>query len=315
MSLDDEVSDEVLAAIKSYRPRKVVWNWSRFAPFVRSAVIRACPHNERRGRDLMRAGTYHLDYWVNSQGFELTEELWDLDLARTYLESLTGKRSPRTIAVSGSHLRDLITRVRLLRDEPAWRDIDGRSRSTTPYTLSEIPSLFSWASGRSTARAKRTSHALICLGLGFGLTVTEMLAVRPRDFDDRGEAGIWLSLPNRSLPCDSAYDHDVREMLAAHATEARILRQTSLMEVGSFIGSSKRVVHQIHGTPPNLRRLRTTWLARRVSHLSALVIIMRGYGISHANTLQAALAWIPEPSPTATSTVLRTTHTEGTSND
>lgn len=263
----------------------------------------------------MSAGTYHVDYWVNSEGFELTEELWDLDLARTYLGSLTGKRSPRTIAVTGSHLRTLITRAQLLRDEPPWRDIDGRSRSTAPYTLSEIPSLFSWASGRSTARAKRTSHALLCLGLGFGLTASEMLAVRPCDFDDRGEAGIWLNLPGRALPCDSDYDHDVRKMLAAHATEARILRQKSLTEVGSFIGSSKRVVHPMHGTPPSLRRLRTTWLAHRVTHLSALLTIMRGYGISHTNTLQTALAWIPEPSPTATFTVLRTTHTEGTSND
>jgi integrase len=306
---DGELPPDVMDAIDSYSPRRAIWNWAVLGEFVRDAVYRARPYNARKAKEFMSIGTYHVNYWTDTQGYDLSDELWDLDLAQAYVATLplTG----RTVTQSRMHLRDLIKRLLLERDHPTWGEMDSRSAPMTPYRDTEIAALFSWADGRSTIRAKRISRALLSLGLGYGLTAAEMVAARVADIDDRGDAGVWLTLPDRVIPCDDAFEPDVRRMLADHRHEIRFLPHDKPEDVDNFLGSARHVKPPKAGNRPHLRRLRATWLAHRTSHLSALLAIMRGYGISHANTLQAALQFIPEPDPDYTTAVLRTTNPEG----
>lgn len=301
-----ELPAEVQRTINTYSPGRSVWVWDQIRPFVRDAVFRACPYNERKAREFMMGGSHHVHYWVNEQGYELSHELWDLDLASTYIASLTTV-APRTRYLYGGHLRDLINRLHRNRRYPERGRLGEPSEPIVPYSADEIPALFSWAAGRSTVRAKRLSHALVTLGLAYGLTVTEMLSITPDHLEDRGADGIWITLSNRELPSDEDYDEDVRRMVHEHRSEARFLPQSTTEEVTSFLGSASRVVHAPPGRRPLPRRLRATWLAKRTTHLAALTAVMRGYGISHTNTLQTALPWFPElPDPEALN-VLRST--------
>lgn len=296
----------VLRTIDGYSPGRSIWTWPQIGPFVRHAVTRACPYNERKAREFMMGGTHHVNYWVGAQGYELTDELWDLDLAANYVASLTNV-APRTRYLYGGHLRDLINRLHRDQSHPERGRLGNPSEPLIPYRADEVPGLFSWAAGRSTVRAKRLSHALVTLGLAYGVTVTDMLTITPAHLTDLGGDGILLTLPDRALPSDEDYDDDVRQMIADHRTERRFLPQETPEEVNSFLGSARRVVHAPPGRRPLPRRLRATWLARRSTHLDALTTVMRGYGISHTNTLQTALPWFPELPEAPAADVLRTT--------
>ncbi|UWD79219.1 hypothetical protein [Curtobacterium flaccumfaciens] len=252
----------------------------------------------------MAVATRHVFHHTEVEGLELTDELWDLDLADTFIHATRGNQTDRTVALRRSHLRDLIRRIWLDYDDPQWGRLASRSQPSAPYTNLERAHLFSAARARSTLRTKRLSHVVLTLGLGYGLNGPEMLAVTADDFDDRGADGIWLTVAGRSLPADEDLEDEVRDMLTEHAQTLQLLPYDSLTELDNFVASSRRV-RNLPSTP-DLKRLRATWLARRATHLSALLAVMRGYGIGHTNTLQAALPLIPEPDTQLSKTVLRT---------
>lgn len=326
-----ERAEDIDAAIESFAPRRAIWSWDfELGDFVRASVRKARPYNDRKAREMMSNGARHTFHAHRTLGYDLDADIWDTSLADVFLDTLSSDLTPRRIGQMRSSLHDLIRRYHAATDSVVWGELNARSIPNAPYTDGEIARMFSWARTRSRPESARIGHTVITLGLGFGLQSHEMLYARTDDFKDFGTDGILLTLqhpdtathllsqPNRSIWCDSAMEEDLRRILNARGPGAPLLERRTTTSLSHHLTLQRM---RFQGTDsdalvPNILKLRATWLARRGSHLSGLVALMRSYGIAHTNTLQTLLPHLPDPEPDETKTLLRTVRTtpKGTTN-
>lgn len=247
----------------------------------------------------------YVDWAIIEQGFALDESLADFGLVDAFLSQWADGRSPRTLASTGRQLRDFMRRYADVRE----RLSEGEhyvTRARAPYSDAEIAALFSWATQRSTAHSRYTATLVVTLGLGFGLTPDEMASVRRSDFVDHARDGVTLDINGRTIWCDADCEMRLRSLLADVTPSRLLLTQRTGRTLVSSVNSLKTASRSPAINHPNFRRLRTTWFARRATHLQLLRPLMRAYGISHLNTLQTLLDYIPDADPRLTRDLHRT---------
>jgi len=305
VSPNDESYGAIACAITTFDPRRDVRSWTVIAPFVRQWVLEAQPDNVRKAVEFMSIGTRLADWWVTHQGMPLSDEMIDPRVGNAFLTYWSDGRHERTVSASGRQLHDLIARTRpghssLQRGRPF------RSKPNAPYTGSEIDRVIAWAQQRPTARTRRDSLMMIYLALGFGITSTEMTGLPLEAVQDHAESGLQLTLQDRRIWCDTEFEQPLRRLFAASQPSPTLIRQTNARTVGDFLKAARRTRSNPNTLLPDLNRLRVTWFVRRASHFSGLLTTMRAYGISHTNTLQSVLAYVPELTTEEAKTLLRT---------
>lgn len=255
--------------------------------------------------EFMSIGTRLADWWVTQQGMPLTIDMIDPRVGEAFLSHWRDGRQDRTVSAGGRQLHDLIARTRDVQTGMR-RGRPFRSKPNAPYTNAEIDRVVGWAQQRPTERTRRDSLMMIYLALGFGITSTQMTGLPREAVQDEGDRGLRLTLPDRLIWCDADFEQPLRRLLAVPSESPTLIRQTSAQTVADFLSAARRTRTNPNSLIPDLGRLRVTWFVRRASHFSGLLTAMRAYGITHTNTLQSVLAYVPEPTTEDAKKLLQT---------
>ena len=168
-----------------------------------------------------------------------------------------------------------------------------RSRAKPPYTPAEVEALLVLAGAQPTEGRRQRLTALLCLGLGAGLTAADMRHVRGTHVQRR-HGGVVVVVEGRSarvVPVLTDYHH-------------RLLAAAAFAQEGYIIGGrspdrhniTNRLVASVAGGADlpriELGRLRASWLATCAAALG-LPAFFAAAGISHSQHVGDVVARLP----------------------
>ncbi|MCT1394648.1 hypothetical protein M4D51_02800 [Microbacterium sp. p3-SID338] len=194
-------------------------------------------------------------------------------------------------------------RTRLIRLSEQFSDPDGRrlalsalpaSNPARPYEPRHIAQLMSWATTRTTPKMRASAVNLLALGLGAGLSTSEIANLRRGDVHLDAGATV-LSIAEGRPRTVVMLQQWADELLLDDAvrTERYIFRPdrqgTWRNVVSNFVSSVPREVR------PQPQRLRATWI---VSHLNAgtnVLTLMRAAGVDSLEAFTRYIRFVAEP--------------------
>jgi hypothetical protein len=166
-----------------------------------------------------------------------------------------------------------------------------------PYAGSHLAAIRSWINGLCSAYQRRCATALICLGVGCGLTSSEIGGMRGRDARILPSGTVVVDPPGsqRIIACRREFEAD----LAALATTAR---------TDQFLFAPERTVEKpVHlisnivdrmrlsrGVPRlDTRRARSTWIVSLLRDHVPHDVIAKAAGLSSTEALARYMRWVP----------------------
>lgn len=164
-------------------------------------------------------------------------------------------------------------RIRKLRPLPP-------SDPTRPYTRSEVAQLQLWAANESTAARVSNASVLLALGLGAGLTASEIGNARVRDLqeDDFGVIVHVIGDRERDVPIWFTWEEALRERMKSLAPDRFVFRENHRKFypnlVSNFVARSN-----IIGPLPQTQRMRTTWVVGHLERGTPVRVLMRAAGV------------------------------------
>lgn len=164
-----------------------------------------------------------------------------------------------------------------------------------PYTASEIAQLRSWALGQNTTLRRRDGQTLLALGLGAGLSASEMrdLRVGAIHVDDEGVLVSVSGKRSRIVPVLAAWEQPLRDLRtqapASHLAFGNERTQpTSRNAITNFVGRTKGV-----GLKPQSQRLRSTWIVTHLLHGTRVDYLSAASGLATTEMLDRFSMFLP----------------------
>lgn len=298
------VDQRVAGVIANYQPRLDQRSWDRLAIFVRAWVLSANPETTRKAKEFMIVATRYAHHCLEQLGIPPGQDLIYVRLADQFLSARRSDITAHSLAMSRSHLYDLIRRTDPhLNPVPATPNL---RRSSEPYTTDDVSRIFAWARHRETQATTSDSLAIVTLGLGFGLIGAHTVGLTPGNFLDLGDQGILFDPDGRMMWCDESVEAPLRELLITCPRDRTLLRQQDAQQIKSFLNAARPLLRGFDTFVPSLLRLRSTWLSGRLTHLAPLLTVVNALGITHLSTLQPHMANLPRLPDEEARTVLRT---------
>ena len=154
------------------------------------------------------------------------------------------------------------------------------STACAPYTEDEVAELRSWAR-MSTGARRKSALALVALGVGAGLSASEVTAVRKSDIDKQGNE-IVVNVHGsraRSVRVEGTCAEDL-------AIALRAIQPNDWVFCSGRTAAGKNLVTnfvartQTDGISPNSQRMRATWIVGHLNRGTAVVELMRAAGVA-----------------------------------
>jgi integrase len=264
-----------------YTPAIKIESWARTRAFVTKAVAKCSGKTPYSDGDLSQS-TSRLAAWMLEQGDlpltnrvafnPVTIERFIADGLPNYAPASRGNRRSILLRMSETLLGDKAPRVRLAPLPP--------STACAPYTEDEVAELRSWAR-MSTGARRKSALALVALGVGAGLSASEVTAVRKSDIEKQGNE-IVVNIHGsraRSVRVDGTDAEDL--MLALRGLEA-----TDWVFCSGRTAAGKNLVTnfvartETDGISPNSQRMRATWIVGHLNRGTAVIVLMRTAGVA-----------------------------------
>lgn len=258
---DAFVVADAAMVIRRFDPNKVAPDvWAVIGPLVRDAVAVTKPRDAADARELLTR-TAALAAWAFEQGIELlpAEVFAPHTLDRFVVEGVR-----HLAAGSQSNYRSVLHRVAAAVLGPIVyppRVVLELSPRLQPYSKQEVTALMGWSRGLPTPRMTNGVQTLLALGLGAGLTSSE-ITVAHSAWVHETPAGLSIEVETprrRTVPVRPAWETAV--MAATERAAGRLLflpgRTTrNAKQLSRFTESLPR-----HDAPKlSARRLRSTWI-------------------------------------------------------
>ncbi|UXN26548.1 hypothetical protein N8D74_06620 [Curtobacterium flaccumfaciens] len=307
-----EVGDEVVACIAGYRPARQIRTWALIADFVRHVVLTISPETPGIAQRYLALVAAFVNWCVLIDGSAPDDALLTDARVRAFFKEWAKTRSATWVAASRLRFDDIMQRYHDRNDLAARTGGPHAPRPSPPYTESEVARIFSWARSRSHPQTRRKATAISVLGFGFGLRAVDMVSTTRASLIDHGVDGISISLPDRLIWCDLAYEEDLRELVLQYREDETFLPYPTARDITVFL-TNIRSRARAGVLIPTVNRMRATWFCRRASHFPALTEIMRSYGIAHGAALEPLIPFLPTVTASEAQHVLRTTTHERTS--
>ncbi|MFF2388967.1 tyrosine-type recombinase/integrase [Agromyces sp. NPDC058104] len=234
--------------------------WPNVRDFVVGSVVNYGPDNVRTARtDLKHLTEYSVWLWQKA-GLSLTDEVaFDEANIRRWLRAELRAETPNqqyTTEITLERYRSISTGT------PRRRIVAPKNRHRAEiYSQRDLTRMISQVNARPTLRGRRDGSALLALGAGAGLTVTEMLDARLGDITER-EGVLLVDVRGeraRTVPVRQAWR---TTLLAAigHRTDAE---EYLAWENRTRTETLRQGIGQLSAHPPqpNAQILRATWVA------------------------------------------------------
>jgi integrase len=268
--------------LANYSPAIAPHIWAQLQDFVVDAVV------DVRGR------TPYSDLDLALIASRLTLWAWEtagmnLDRGQIFSRSTIG----RFIAVGlpgyndagRGNLRSQLLRMSevLLSDRRSPRTLEalGPAHPSRPYTPKDLISLRSWADGHSTSARRANAEVLLALGLGAGLSASEIGDLRVRDIIVN-ERGVDLTVGGtraRVVPVVRAWEGALRSRVVQLDGDRFAFRENHTVAYDNLISNfvDRSIVR---GPRPETQRMRATWIVHHLSNCAPVTVLMRAAGVS-----------------------------------
>ena len=216
-----------------------------------------------------------------------------------YVATQVGHRNPRGRAAVRTVLRSVGRNctVKAGWDRPTPR-LDTGLRVMPPYTPAEVREYWNAALAQSTGRRRHVIGTILTLGLGAGLTNTEMFELRTSQVLDHPlhDGLLVLALVDRLVPVRAELS-DMLRLLCDAQPEGRLIGGRA-----EQVNNYKQLTQMVQNlTIPtslpalSLRRLRTTWIVQCLVGGSNPSEVCHAAGISvdFASTITRYLPYVP----------------------
>lgn len=252
------------------------------------------PHVSYKQQDLLRSTT-HLAHWAVHRGLTLEHASVFTEEA---IDGFIREGLPQYSDASRGNVRAQLRRVREALQHggsPARPERLTAAEPLAPYSLGEQRQFTQWAERQKTAEFRRDARTILALGLGAGLSASEIGEVRGTDVIIDG-AGVQVRVEGvRPRTVQVLRRQEARIRKAAQAVEP----SQHLIRPGR-VGTAKNLVSNIveRGVAgdlgPRTQRMRTTWL---VHHLNAgvhVAVLMEAAGLESLKGLTRYLSYVTE---------------------
>lgn len=272
---------------------------------VKETVAAIMRRSHVRGEDSFAKHITHvaaLAAWANGDGRAVTvQALMDFTVIDDYIREGTPSLNDKSRDNRRSRLRKLAEHVNPGAAAPSRPPSTGYVPIKAPYTAREEAAIVRLATTQPTPTMRRQLCAIVGLGLGAGLDSSDLRYLRVRDIDDRGEAGIVVTIPGkrgRVVFVRRDFERLVRAGIAGQRPGALVIGvKGDRRNIAGKIVEKATVI----GDAPKLEqsRLRSTWLLWLLQQPVPLPVVMRAAGLTTARTLIDLVAHIPETDPSA----------------
>jgi len=154
-----------------------------------------------------------------------------------------------------------------------------RSEPNPPYTDKEVHDIWQWAQVKNNGKRTQMKRLIVACGLGAGLTASEAGHLRYGDIEI-DDLGVQLHLPERTVPVLAEWDAALRDSRADSHRSGEFLIYPRSTRRNDIVSKSLKTIGTLSGVqPPNMRRMRTTWIVGHLENHVPDVAICEAAGI------------------------------------
>ena len=282
-----------------YEPRVLTPAWFEARPFIVSVLTRVDGKTPYSSTELGFALT-RLTEWALTRVFIDLEE--DLLFRRDVLDRFISFGCSDLAAGVRGNMRSQLLRVAELLLEPDLAQVRmtalSRSNPSAPYSYREIVKMFSWAAAQRTPGRNADAHALIHLGLGAGLSASEIGNCVAGDVRTSAP-GVAISVRGeraRVVPVVEEWESGIAERAAELGPDVFLFRPNHVAHypnlVSNFVSKGHTSEHA-----PQTQRLRATWIVRHLNAGTPMAPLMRAAGVESLEAMTRFMQFVDEPDP------------------
>lgn len=291
------VVDKVALTITSYTPDLPGEHWAEIAPFVRQAVS-ACEQKTPYSAGELLAASARLVHWCwQSAGLPLER---DVVFRREVIAEYIAHGCPQMSRASAGNRRSQLLRMSELLLGPAHQVTRLAPMPppdpTTPYTAAEVIALRSWADGQKTTYRQVNCHVLLGLGLGAGLSATEINDVEARHVHVDADGVLIEVVGSRARVVQVLAEWEpvlVQVASAAMRPDLFLFRpareKTHRNLIGNFV--DKTSPGRVRATA---QRMRSTWIVTHLGAGTPVKALVEAAGVDSLEALTRFLRFVPE---------------------
>lgn len=285
------------AVIAKYTPDLPADEWAIIAEFVRAAVTDCDCRTPYTARDLLIASSRHVHWCVFTAGLPLdTAVVFHRDTIAEY----AAFGCPQMALGSVGNMRSRLLRMSELLLPPAARTSRlvalPASPPKAPYADRDRVALRSWATGQATQYKVVNCHVLLALGMGAGLSSTEVGDVRAGHLhcDADGVLVEVVGKRARFVPVLAEWEPVLMDVAAAamrpdlYAFMPRRGKNSRNL-VPNFVDKSN-----IGRVRPSLQRMRVTWIVTHLAAGSPAKALVAAAGVDSLEALTRYLRFVPD---------------------
>ena len=278
------------SATYRYRPVMRDEYWTHIRVFVETAVRTAAPNTTYSEKQLYPP-TARLALWAwQTASLPLKA---DVIFSPPVIDRFTSQGMPQYTKAGRNTMRSRLRRMAdvLLGDErePDRERPMGNSDAVRPYSQAEIAALYSWANGQPDGERYSSAMTLLALGLGAGLTGSEIARLKIGDIhvDDEGVVVQVGGTRPREVPVLREWEGMLVERVAGREAGSWAFREGqeggNRNLVTDFAARSRGEVDL------QARRMRTTWIVRQLDQRAPLLPLLEASGLQSPEALERFL--------------------------
>jgi integrase len=279
--------------------------WSQVRDFVLPVVEEALPHTPYSRRELLFAVS-RLAVWARTPiGPALPR---DAVLARITIDRFAQQGLPEFAPASRANVRAQLLRVAeaLLDPRRAGTRLRplGAADPTAPYERADVVALLSWTRTQNTARRRADAAVLLALGLGAGLSASEIGTTRACDIrmDADGVTVVVHGDRARTVPVLGRWERTLARALDL-SPDAYVFRPNREgfwpNLISNFVGRAPGAVR------PQTQRMRSTWIVHHLEQRAPLAALMDAAGVDSLEAFTRYMQFVTPPDTAAARSILR----------
>lgn len=254
--------------------------WAEMNDFVRGTVRRRYSTG-RHVRDTERALSTLTSFaeWVLITGVTNVSEK---ALTERVINAYTSHRKSEVEGPLAERERKLLRTLAGLTNTVEKRTVATTATPSTPYTVLEQEEIRYWAHWQQTDHRSRVATAVAALGLGCGLTSSEMAQVREQDVVELDDGMLGVRLEDRTVPVLAQWNDDLATTLTGTPSQFLVSPRSVLRDKDATAATLK-----ICGpNSPSPQRMRATWLLAHVDASTNIFTLMAAAGLSAPDFLR-----------------------------
>jgi integrase len=168
------------------------------------------------------------------------------------------------------------------------------SDPTRPYTPQEIALLRVWANTESTSARVANANVLLALGIGGGLSASEIGNVRVEDLlvDELGVIVRVTGERAREVPVVHAWEGALRVRAATLSSERFAFRENHGKFYPNLVSNFVARSHVI-GPLPQTQRMRTTWIVHHLERGTPVKALLQAAGVESLEAFTRYVTFLP----------------------